>query len=53
MVPLGLSARALARAPQVPPSRVTAILNGERTVTAKTALRLARHVGETGPASQV
>lgn len=43
--PMGLSARALARAIDVPPNRVTAILAGERAVTADTALRLAAHFG--------
>jgi antitoxin HigA-1 len=39
---LGLSANALAKSLQVPTNRVTAILNGERSVSASTALRLAR-----------
>lgn len=39
---LGLSAYALAKAIGVPVNRVTAILAGERAVTADTALRLAR-----------
>lgn len=43
--PMGLSARALARAIGVPPNRVTAILSGERAITADTALRLAGHFG--------
>ena len=42
MVPLNLSARALARDMDVPPNRITEIMNGERAVTAETALRLAR-----------
>ena len=37
---LGLSANALAKALDVPTNRVTAILNGQRGVTADTALRL-------------
>ena len=45
MEPLGLSARALARALKVPANRVTAILAGERSITAETALRLARYFG--------
>jgi len=45
LVPMGLSARALARAIDVPPNRITAILAGERTVTADTALKLAAHFG--------
>ncbi len=43
--PLSLTAHALALALRVPPNRVTAILAGERAVTAETALRLARHFG--------
>jgi len=42
MLPLGLSANRLADALGVPANRITAILNGSRTVTADTALRLAR-----------
>lgn len=45
MAPLGLSARALARDLGVPANRVTGILNGERAVTATTALLLARRFG--------
>ena len=47
MKPLGLSGRVLARALCVPPSRISAIINGERAVTADTALRLARYFGTT------
>jgi addiction module HigA family antidote len=43
--PLGQSAHALAMALRVPPNRITTILAGERSVTAETALRLARHFG--------
>src|SRR4051812_27430933 len=45
MMPLGLSANALARALDVPPGRITQIVNGVRAVTADTALRLARYFG--------
>ena len=45
---LGLSANAFARVMGVPTNRITAILNGQRGVTADTALRLARYFG-TGP----
>jgi addiction module HigA family antidote len=45
MEPLGLSARALARDIDVPPNRITEILNGERAVTADTALRLGERFG--------
>jgi addiction module HigA family antidote len=40
MEPLNLSARELAREIKVPANRITAILNGERAITAKTALLL-------------
>ena len=45
MAPLGLTTRVLARELDVPPNRITAILNGERAVTAATALLLARRFG--------
>lgn len=44
---LGLSANALSKALDVPVNRITAILNGQRGVTADTALRLARYFGTT------
>ena len=47
MVPLGLSANGLARAVRVPPNRISAIVNGERGLTADTALRLSRAFGTT------
>jgi addiction module HigA family antidote len=47
MVPLDLSANRLARALRVPANRVSAIVNGERGVTADTALRLAKALGTT------
>ena len=47
MIPLHLSARALAAALRVPPNRVAAIVRGERSVTADTAIRLGRHFGTT------
>lgn len=40
MEPLGLSARSVARSLDVPPNRITEIINGERAITADTALRL-------------
>jgi addiction module HigA family antidote len=43
MKPLGLSARQLAKALDVPPNRITAIVNAQRAVTADTAMRLARY----------
>lgn len=42
---LGLSARALADAIAVPHNRIAAILRGERSITADTALRLAVYFG--------
>ena len=44
---LDLSASALSQALDVPVNRITAILNGQRGVTADTALRLARYFGTT------
>jgi antitoxin HigA-1 len=43
--PLGMSANALALALRVPANRITAIVNGERAVTADTAMRLGRYLG--------
>ena len=42
LVPLGMSVNALAIALRVPATRIGAIVKGERSVTADTALRLAR-----------
>ncbi len=42
---LGLSAAELARRLNVPTNRITGILNGQRTVTGDTALRLAHFFG--------
>ncbi|MDN5871847.1 MAG: HigA family addiction module antitoxin [Nitrococcus sp.] len=47
MEPLGLSAAALARALHVPANRITALINGQRGLSADTALRLARYFGTT------
>ena len=44
---LGLSANALAKALGVPVNRITMILNGQRGVSADTALRFARYFGTT------
>ena len=44
---LGMSAAELARQINVPVNRITAILNGERGVTADTALRLGHWFGTT------
>ena len=43
--PAGLSQSALARAMHVPPRRINEIVLGKRTITADTALRLARALG--------
>ncbi len=45
MVPLGLSANALARALGVTPARINDIVRERRGITADTALRLARYFG--------
>ena len=45
MVPLGLSARALARELGVPSNRITAILVGDRGITAETAILLGERFG--------
>lgn len=41
----GLSINALARALRVPPTRIHAIVKGERGITADTSARLARYFG--------
>ncbi len=45
LVPLGMSVNALAMALRVTATRIGAIVKGERSVTADTALRLARFFG--------
>ena len=45
MLPLGLSANALARALGVTPARINDILRQRRGITGDTALRLARYFG--------
>jgi len=45
MLPLNLSARAVARDLDVPANRITEIINGERAITADTAVRLGRRFG--------
>jgi addiction module HigA family antidote len=47
MAPHELSANALANALHVPANRISAILKGQRAITADTALRLARYFGTT------
>jgi antitoxin HigA-1 len=45
LIPLGLSARALAKELDVPANRLTEIMRGVRDVTADTAIRLGRYFG--------
>lgn len=45
LVPLGLSQNKAALAMRVPARRINQIVRGERSVTADTALRLARYFG--------
>ncbi len=45
MKPLGLSINQLARDLDVPPNRIGAIVNGMRSITADTALRLGTYFG--------
>jgi antitoxin HigA-1 len=47
LVPLGLSANALALALHVPVTRISEIVRERRGITADTALRLARYFGTT------
>jgi addiction module HigA family antidote len=47
MKPHGLSQNALARALNVPPRRINEIVLEKRSITADTALRLARYFGTT------
>lgn len=44
MKPLSLSARALARSLDVPANRITEIINGERSVSAETAILLGKRL---------
>ena len=48
LIPLGLSARGLAKVLDVPANRLTEIMRGKRDVTADTAIRLGRYF-ETDP----
>jgi addiction module HigA family antidote len=43
--PMGISINKLAREINVPPGRISTIVNGKRSITADTALRLAAYFG--------
>ncbi|MHB8744390.1 MAG: HigA family addiction module antitoxin [Sulfuricaulis sp.] len=45
MKPMGVSINRLARDIVVPPGRISAIVNGKRSITADTALRLSKYFG--------
>ena len=45
MKPLGVSMNALARDIDVPPNRISEIVNGKRAISANTALRLVKCFG--------
>ena len=45
MKPKGISINRLARDIAVPPGRISAIVNGERAISADTALRLGKYFG--------
>ena len=45
MKPLGISMNQLARDIDVPPNRISAVVNGRRAITADTALRLGKYFG--------
>jgi addiction module HigA family antidote len=45
MKPLGISINQLARDLDVPPNRISAIVNGARSITADSALRLGTYFG--------
>lgn len=47
LIPLGMSASALATALKLPRTRINDIVLGRRAITADTALRLARYFGTT------
>ena len=49
MTPLGLSINRLARDLRVPVTRMSEIVNGRRSISADTALRLARYFGSSPP----
>lgn len=47
MKPMGISINGLAKSLDVPPGRISQIVNGKRAISADTALRLAAYFGTT------
>ena len=47
LIPLGISAYKLSKDTNIPQTRVSAIIKGNRRITADTALRLAKYFGNT------
>lgn len=45
LIPSGMTANQLAMRLQVPPGRITGIINGQRSITPETALRLSKFFG--------
>ena len=45
LIPLGISAYRLSKDTQMPQARISAILKGNRRITAETALKLAKYFG--------
>jgi addiction module HigA family antidote len=45
LIPKGISQNQLALSMRVPPNRISEIVQGKRSITAETALRLARAIG--------
>ncbi len=45
LIPMGISQNKLAKNIKVSPSRINSIINGERAITAETALRLSEYFG--------
>lgn len=45
IIPMGISQNKLAKNIKVSPSRINSIINGERAITAETALRLSEYFG--------
>ena len=45
LIPMEVSQNKLAKCINVSPSRINSIINGERTITAETALRLSEYFG--------